>query len=86
MPAPILTLKGQSTSRKEEHNTKQRALITIFMVTALFLPAPAPVFAAVIKHAHLFQPGHFKEFDTALPEPSLVLMKKGNIDPKTYVW
>ena len=42
--------------------------------------------AAVIKNSNVFQVQHFKEFDAALLQPSFDLMKKGNIDPKTYAW
>ena len=42
--------------------------------------------SAVKKNADVFQVQRFKEFDASLLEPSLTLMKKANIDPKTYAW
>jgi hypothetical protein len=42
--------------------------------------------AAVNANANVFQVKSFKEFTPALLEPSLALMKKGNINPKNYTW
>ncbi len=42
--------------------------------------------AAVLKNAKSFQVTSFKEFDSALLNPSIQLMKKGLINPKTYTW
>ena len=41
---------------------------------------------AALKNPKVFQVTSFKEFDPALLEPTLLLMKKGSINPKTYTW
>ncbi len=46
----------------------------------------AKIKAAAMKNAKAFQVKTFREFDPALLEPTLALMKKGNIDPATYTW
>jgi ABC-type phosphate/phosphonate transport system substrate-binding protein len=46
----------------------------------------ARIKTAIAKNAEAFQVKSFKEFDTALLEPTLALMKKGNINPRTYTW
>ena len=38
------------------------------------------------KHADVFGVKSFQEFNPALLEPSLALMRKGNINPKAYTW
>ncbi len=42
--------------------------------------------AAAMKNPEVFQVKAFNEFSPVLLEPSLDLMKKGKIDPKTYTW
>ena len=42
--------------------------------------------AAVMKNAEAFQVKSFRDFDPALLEPTLTLMKKGKINPKQYTW
>ena len=42
--------------------------------------------AAAMKSGKAFQVKGFKDFDPALLDPTFALMKKGNINPKTYAW
>jgi ABC-type phosphate/phosphonate transport system substrate-binding protein len=46
----------------------------------------AKIKAAILKNAEAFQAKSFREFNPALLEPTLALMRKGNMDPKTYTW
>jgi ABC-type phosphate/phosphonate transport system substrate-binding protein len=46
----------------------------------------AKIKGAALGNAALFGVKEFKEMNPALLEPSLALMKKGKIDPKSYKW
>ncbi len=46
----------------------------------------AKIKEAALGNAAAFEAGSFVEFDAATLGPSLDLMKKGKIDPKTYSW
>ncbi|NWF93610.1 MAG: PhnD/SsuA/transferrin family substrate-binding protein [Syntrophaceae bacterium] len=41
---------------------------------------------AALKNANVFGVRFFREFDPSLLEPTIDLMKRGKIDPKTYTW